>query len=802
MSSLPPKLLSVLCFLLSLILFAGCSDENSEGLRLRVVRGGDQCAPAGKRFEEPLILEVRSSQAISLHLEPAPGSDLAVTPDHAVADGSAGTLSFRVTAGKQLGDQFLLVIPGGDRNRMLRVRFVSGVELEGDGGEAMTGKVVPAPVRLRLRDAAGTPIAGAPVRFSFLATAEGADTTAKVLTSSAVTDREGRVSTKVRLGGTTGVYRLGVDIDSRKPPLSVRSKAVALYGVNPWRVGITVLAGLAIFIFGMNQMSDGLRIVAGDNMRKILQFFTSNRVVALLAGAAVTAVLQSSSATSVMVVGFINAGLLTLKQGLGIIFGASIGSTVTAQIISFNLSALALPAVIAGVALLFSPRQTVKGWARAVLGFGLLFYGLTMMSGELKILGEMPTLQRVFRWFDCAPAEAGGAIPFGALLGAIVIGVVFTVILQSSGAFTGIVLALASGGLVNFATGFALLLGANIGTTATALLAAIPGNRVAKQAAVAHTLFKCFSAVVMAALLYVPWGPERTPVFLALADAITPGNPFGAVPQNLERHIAMAYTMVNVVSAVGLLPFLGVFVRFCNWLLPIRDARQVKPRVLEPVLLATPSIALKQSTAAIRLMVVDAWKMVSAAVNTHFIEGDDSKKKIAALAAEEERIDGMQEEITDYLVKLTRRPLTAPQSQLIPLLMHCTNDAERIADHCETILSLADRIREEKTPLSATALKELARLWEVLDDQAENVISGLENGGDKTLRNAVKDEHKVEKLADKFEEEHIDRLRKGRCSAATGVIYIEMLGELAKISARLANISDRTPEIQKHYVRL
>ena len=796
-----PKLLPLLLLISFAVLLPGCSERNTEELRLRVVRGGDQCAAAGKAFAEPLILEVRSSRVLSLRLEPAPGSELVITPARAVVNG-AGTLSFQVAAGRKLGDQFLLVIPGDDREQALRVRFVAGVELAGDGGEAMTGRAAPAPVRVRLRDADGAPIADASVSFSFLATAEGADTTAKVLTPRCMTDREGVASTAVRLGRTTGVYRLGIDIDNRRPPVSVRSKAVALYAVNPWRVGVTVLAGLAIFIFGMNLMSEGLRIIAGDNMRKILQFFTSNRLVALLAGTAVTAVLQSSSATSVMVVGFINAGLLNLQQGLGIIFGASIGSTVTAQIISFNLSALALPAVIAGVALMFSPRQTVKGWARAVLGFGLLFYGLTMMSGELRVLGEMPTLQRVFRYVDCAPAAAGGLIPFGALLGAIVIGLVFTIILQSSAAFTGIVLALASGGLVNFATAFAMLLGANVGTTVTAILAAIPGNRVAKQAAIAHTLFKCFSAVVMAALLYVPWGPERIPVFLALADAITPGDPFGAVPQNLERHIAMAYTMVNVVSAIGLLPFLGVFVRFCNWLLPIRDATEVKPRVLEPVLLATPSIALKQTTAAIRLMVVDAWKMVSAAVNTHFIEGDDSKKKIAALAAEEERIDGMQEEITDYLVKLTRRPLSAPQSQLIPLLMHCTNDAERIADHCETILALAERLRDEKTPLSATALKELARVWEVLDDQADNVISGLENSGDKSLRNAAKDEHKVEKLADKFEEEHIDRLRRGKCSAATGVIYIEMLGELAKISARLANISDRTPEIQKHYIRL
>ena len=361
-------------------------------------------------------------------------------------------------------------------------------------------------------------------------------------------------------------------------------------------------------------------------------------------------------------------------------------------------------------------------------------------------------------------------------------------------------LALAAGGLVNFYTAVPLILGSNIGTTITAQLAAITANRVAKQAALAHTLFNVIGVLIMLVFLYIPWGAERTPLFLAMVNNMTPGDALAEIPQNIARHIAMAHTIFNVVVTVILLPAVGLLARICNWVIPIHD--QVKVTMLEPGLLSTPSVALKQSSAAIRMMVEDAWKMVAIAVNEHFLKAENDPESVKHLEEEEAKIDEMQSEVTAYLVRLTRRQLSVPQSELVPLLMHCTNDAERIADHVEVILNLTSRLRESERKLSDAAVADLKNLWGILDDQAKNVIAGLGDTKLIQVKTALKEEAKVAKLAEEFENDHIKRLREGNCSADMGIIFIEMLGELNKIGDRLGNISERTPEIQKHYIGL
>ena len=246
-------------------------------------------------------------------------------------------------------------------------------------------------------------------------------------------------------------------------------------------------------------------------MKAIIQLFARNRFVGLLAGAGVTAVIQSSSATTVMVIGFINAGLLNLAQSIGIIFGTNIGTTITAQIVAFDISALALPAIIVGLLLFFIPYRNCRGIGETVLGFGFLFLGMVMMSDELTRIADFRIVTDLFARFDCTPVD--GVMPFGAVLGALLIGLVVTMIIQSSSASTGIVIALGAGGLINLYTALPLVLGANIGTTVTAQLAAIPANRVAKQAALAHTLFNVIGTVIMLVFFYVPWGSSGIPVF-------------------------------------------------------------------------------------------------------------------------------------------------------------------------------------------------------------------------------------------------------------------------------------------------
>ena len=567
-----------------------------------------------------------------------------------------------------------------------------------------------------------------------------------------------------------------------------------------WRIAVAVLGGVALLIFGMGQMSDGLRAAAGEKLKSLLRLFTKNRVSALLAGAVVTAGVQSSAAVTVMVTGFINAGLLTLRQSLGIIFGANIGTTVTAQIISFDIAGAALPAIALGELLTLSKRRAHQGFGKALTGFGLLLMGMKIMSEEVGVLHGVPGFRELFLLFDCSPR--GGVMPPLPLLGALVFGLVCTALLHSSAAFAGVVLALAAGGEVNFHTAFVLLLGSNVGTTVTTLIASTHLNRVAKQAALAHFIFNTSGALLMVVLLYIPLRRGGNGVFLELVDRLTPGEVFGPEPQNLERHIAMAHTLFNVSVALLLLPFTGALERLCNRLLPIRDASARRIRLLEPGLLNTPHVALRQCGSAIRNMVRQAWVMIDRSVNEHFLRRELDEERIAEIARMEEEVDEMQHEITDYLVLLMRKPLPPELSELIPLLMHATNDAERIADHAESIITLARRMEEDGDKLSEHAVKSLRKLWSILDDEALRVVDALDGDRGTPVKIALKDERKIDKLAEKLESEHIERLRRGECSAPAGVIYIEMLAEMEKIGNRLINIAERTPRIRRGCVNL
>ena len=803
--------------LISAGLFSGCSDRPADSVdQVTILQGNEQRTLPGKAFDQELRLELAGPRVPGLlggegnrapvvghkvFFEPADGSDLTVEPKVAESD-AGGMVRVRVRAGHQTGDQYLWAIPDGAPEKKVLLRFISGIEIDGAGKEYRAGTVSKEPLTVKLVRPDGTPAVGVPVYFKPGASVEGLAAKTEIRTPVAFTDNRGVARTDVKIGEKTGVYQVGIEVADPESGFLIRGTTVELFGLNLVSVIISVLGGLALFVFGMKLMSDGIMKVAGESMKKVLQFFARNGIVAVLAGTLVTAIIQSSSATTVMVIGFINAGLLSLTQAIGIIFGANIGTTVTAQIISFNLAGLALPAITIGFLITLSKRRVINGWGETILGFGLLFFGMTLMSDELRALGDLQSFKDFFRLFNCAPAEPGGWMPFGAVAGAIGIGIAATVIIQSSSAAMGIVLALSGSGLINFYTAVPLLVGTNIGTTITAMLAAAAANRVAKQAALAHTLFNVFGALVMLILFYVPYGPERIPVFLYFVNATTPGDVFAAVPQNIERHIAMAHTFFNVAVVILLLPFIRQFGKLCSWLLPVPENTKIKIKLLEPNLLATPSVALKQTVSAIRKMVDDSWTMVDRAVNNHFIPGKVDEKKFAALDEMEERIDEMQAEVTAYLVQITRRQLTEPQSELVPLLMHCTNDAERIADHVEVILQLTERLANTGRKLSDSGVKDLRKMWELLNDQQKNVLAALGSNNPETIRFALKDERKINKFAEKYEQAHIDRLRKGNCPLVNSVIFIEMLGELAKIGDHLCNIAERTPEIQKHYIKL
>lgn len=547
---------------------------------------------------------------------------------------------------------------------------------------------------------------------------------------------------------------------------------------------LNVFGGLAIFIFGMKMMSDGLHKAAGERMRNILRFFAANRFVAILSGALVTAVIQSSSASTVMVIGFVNAGLLNLTQSIGIIFGANIGTTITAQLVAFKIEWIIMPAIIAGLLMSFINKPAMRGWGETVIGFGFLFLGMNLMSAELKELSSNASFVSAFSTFDCAPI--GGSMPLGPVLGAIGIGLLSTMIIQSSSACTGIIIALGAGGIINLHTAVALTLGSNIGTTITAQLAAIPANRIAKQTALAHTLFNVIGVAVVTSTFWLKFGGDE-PIFFQAVNGLSANG-------NLPRQIANAHTLFNVFTTLLLVPFIPVLARICAKLIPAPE-RQVDYQFLEPHLLSTPSIALEQAKAALEKMFTKAWEMTDTSIRKHFMTGVNDIASVRQLNKDEAQVDRFQYEITEYLTKLTCVPLTPHQAEVIPLIIHCVNDAERIGDHTQSILRLSERQEITEGMLSATARVELDELYALLSEQAAAAGEVLLQGNHQAAANAAELEKTIDSRVEQFEANHINRLGQNECSPLIGITYVEMLSEFRDISRHITNIAERAVNI-------
>ena len=542
---------------------------------------------------------------------------------------------------------------------------------------------------------------------------------------------------------------------------------------------LQVFGGLAIFIFGMKLMSDGLHNVAGDKMRTVLRLFSANRFVGILSGATVTAVVQSSSASTVMVIGFVNAGLLTLVQAIAIIFGANIGTTITAQIVAFDIKWIIMPSIILGLLLSFVPARSIRNWSETVIGLGFIFLGMTTMSSQLKTLASDPAFMQLFQTFNCAPVD--GVIPPLALLGAIGVGVVATFIVQSSSAVSGIVIALGVGGLVDIYTAVALILGSNIGTTVTAQLASLTANRVAKQAALAHTLFNVLGVVIIAVTFWFTIDGE--PIFFKAVTWFSDGN-------DLPRQIANAHTLFNVTATVVLVGFIPLLAKICERVIPL-DKGQTKFQRLEQHLLYTPSIALAQTAGALRKMLKKSWQIVDCTLCLYNKNDEKNQAVLKQLEKREADIDERQKDITDYLAKLMQVKLTTQEAEQIPLLLHCTNDAERLGDLAADIRDIMNRIDSNGYKFSEKAEKEFDDLHALLTSLADLAIRLLEKKSTDTLLEAKGTKRKMKDLLNAVEADHMARVNGGSCLPEVSILYLELLENLRKIYKNVANIIDR-----------
>lgn len=544
-----------------------------------------------------------------------------------------------------------------------------------------------------------------------------------------------------------------------------------------------LLGGLGLFLFGMKIMSEGLQKIAGERMRQILGALTNNRIVGTLVGIAVTAIIQSSSATTVMVVGFVNAGLMSLVQSIGVVMGANIGTTVTAQLIAFKITKYALPAIGIGAGLkLFSKNRQYVYIGEIILGFGILFFGLSTMKQAFDPLKSSEEFRQLF-------LLVGDYKLLGVLIGALL-----TVIVQSSSATIGITLALATSGLISFEASVALILGENIGTTITANLAAIGTNVAARRTAFAHFLFNFLGTAYILILLpvYMKFIASMTPgdadfVIQTQAQAQSFSAAIGDKPY-IARHIANTHTMFNIINVLIFLPFVGLLAKLST--LMIRggdDAATLQVKFIDSRVLNTPPIAIGQARRETMRMAQIALEMVDA--TNQFLE-DGDMKSISGLEKREELVDLLQREITDFVVQLSQSSISIQTSESIASIMHMVNDLERIGDHCENLWQLGIRKFEGKISFSEVGEGELLAISGKAREFLQFIIDAMESQDQSIGPQAIDFEDEIDDLERSLRMNHINRLNTGECAVQPGLVFIDILHNYEKIGDHTFNISE------------
>ena len=532
----------------------------------------------------------------------------------------------------------------------------------------------------------------------------------------------------------------------------------------------------------MKVMSEGLQKIAGKSLRKVIEFLTKNTFMGVFVGATVTAIVQSSSATSVMLIGFIQAGLMTLKQSIGVIYGANIGTTVTAQIIAFKIHKYALPAIGIGVLLnFFFPKKNWKNIGEVILGFGLLFFGLQIMTNVFGPLKSNPEFQQLFVTFSRNPILA------------VIAGAVMTMVVQSSSATTGIILVLAGVGLIDFKIGFVLILGTNIGTTITAQIAALNANITAKRTAWAHTLFNVLGSVYMLLLLKVKIGDK--PIFLYLVDLVTPGNVWAG--QNLERHLANTHTVFNVLNCLIFLPLTGVLAFVVTKI--VRGHVEViehGAKHLDKRMIITPEIAIGQAKKEITRMGAMAKEMFEIAFTTIFDEKEsERKKKFERIKRREEVVNDLEKEIASFLISIDQKSITEEQSRTTAGYLHLIHDVERIGDIAENIMDLVNLKTDEDVTFSEMAQKELHTLYGYVIDSIDKSLLAFEKWDKNTALEALEVEGKVDATEQKYRDNHIMRLNQGKCSSTAGLIFLDIISNFERAGDHANNIARKIIEI-------
>lgn len=524
-------------------------------------------------------------------------------------------------------------------------------------------------------------------------------------------------------------------------------------------MALSVIGGLGLFLYGMNIMGDGLQKVAGERLKRLIEVLTNNRILGVIVGAIVTMVIQSSSGTTVMVIGFVNAGLMSLPQAAGVIMGANIGTTITAQLIAFKITDYAPLAVAAGVAIwMIAKKKKWKNIGEVLIGFGMLFIGMDMMGSGLKPLANSPVFANLI---------VGLENPVIGML----VGLALTTIVQSSSASIGLLQALAGQGLIGINLAFPILFGENIGTTTTGLISSLGANKTAKRAAIIHFLFNLIGTLIFMFILKTPI--EKIVTYLS--------------PGNIPRQIANAHTFFNIVNVLIQLPFAGLLVKAAIKLVPGDDILEVQEaRFLDFRIIETPSIALGQVRKEIRRMGSIAEDNLNRCQKALI---EDDLNEIDTALEQEQKINKLQKEISEYLIQLSNASLSDSQHNEVNIYFNNIGDIERIGDHVENIVELAQEKIAGSFDFTELGEEELNIMFSKCQDGFKYAMEAFESRAEEPARKVLELEDQIDDLEEINRQNHIYRLNKGICVTGAGIIFLDVISNLERISDHSSNLA-------------
>ncbi|WP_156290719.1 Na/Pi cotransporter family protein [Oceanobacillus salinisoli] len=524
------------------------------------------------------------------------------------------------------------------------------------------------------------------------------------------------------------------------------------------------IGGLGIFLLGIKYMGDGLQKSAGDRLRDILDRFTTNPFLGVLAGIIVTILLQTSTGTTVLTIGLVNAGFMTLRQAIGVIMGANIGTTVTAFIIGIDIGEYALPILAVGAFMLFFFRNPkVNNWGQTVFGFGALFFGLELMGGSLKPLAGLQAFYDLTAEMSTNP-----------ILG-VTIGTILTVIVQSSSATIGILQTIFAQGTMELSAALPVLFGDNIGTTITAVLASIGATVAARRAALTHVIFNLIGTTIVLVLL-VPFT-----YYVSYLQSTLDLNP--------EMTIAFAHGSFNVVNTIIQFPFIGALAWLVTKIVPGKDAIvEYKPVHLDPIFVQqSSSVALDQAKSEVVRMGEYAYKGLE---ESNMYLSTNSNKHAEMAMQIEDALNNLDRKITDYLVHVSGGSLTEAESEKHTALMNSVRDFERIGDHFENIVELVDYKISNKVHLTEQAMEDLNNMFDLTLMTVKQAIGALQESDREMALEVIQKEEEIDKMERDYRKKHIIRMNEGHCNGSAGIVFVDIISNLERIGDHAVNIAE------------